>query len=444
MSKKTAFLTPIQSFFKTESASGIILMITTALALIVANSPLSDWYFNFFKQYLSIEAFGLEINKPLILWINDGLMAVFFLLIGLEIKRELLYGELSDKKAAAMPIIAAFGGAIVPGLIFFFFNRGTDFVDGWAIAIATDIAFAIGILTLLGSKVPVWAKVFLTAVAVVDDLIAVLVIAVFYTSTIQTTALIIAGVSFIALLALNFGNVNRISAYLIIGAIMWVAFLKSGVHATIAGVLLGLTLPARLPSNVNELADTLEQAGNRFKEFVATRTDEHRTSAIHYMDEVISKTEPALYRLEHKLHPWVAFAIIPIFAFANAGLAINGSIISAALSSPLTWGIILGLFLGKQAGIFLSVNLMRKLGLDIFPTHKGTQLILYGLACLSGVGFTMSLFIAGLSFSDATLLEYTKVGIILGSFLSGFVGFLVLKVGISKIPSTENNSITNN
>ena len=384
----------IQEFFKTESSSGIILMISTLIALVIANSPFSAIYFELFQEKIAVNLIVTEINKPLILWINDGLMAIFFLLIGLEIKRELLYGELSDFKAAVAPVVAAIGGAIVPGLIFYTLNAGTEFSDGWAIAIATDIAFAIGILTLLGSKVPIWAKVFLTAVAVVDDLIAVLVIALFYTSSIKMVALAIAAGSFTVLLILNFTNQRSLVLYLIVGLVMWVAFLKSGVHATIAGVLLGLTIPAN------------------------TRDED---------------SESPLEKMEHWLHPWVAYGIIPIFAFANAGVAINGDMIAKAMSSTLTWGIIIGLFVGKQVGIFLSVSAIRKFIPDVFPDKKGTGLILYGLACLSGVGFTMSLFIAGLSFTDAELLEYTKVGIIAGSLVSGLIGFLIIRAGINKL-----------
>lgn len=428
-------LNPIQNFFKTESSSGIILIISTILALVVANSPLAEFYFSFFQQNLIIGGLGLEIDKPLILWINDGLMAIFFLLIGLEIKRELLYGELSDFKAAILPIIAAFGGAFVPGVIFFLINQGTVYTGGWAIAIATDIAFAIGILTLLGSRVPVWAKVFLTAVAVVDDLIAVLVIAFFYTSSIKVVALLVAGGCILILMGLNYLNVNRIGIYVLIGIVMWVAFLKSGVHATIAGVLLGLIIPARQTKKFDFFANKIDRAAELFKKSITHQEKESRATAINYLSEVVDNTEPPLYRLEHSLHSWVAYGIIPIFAFANAGVSINGSMVIDALSSTLTWGIILGLFIGKQVGIYASVYIMRKLGLSTLPEERNTSSILYGLACLSGVGFTMSLFIGGLSFTDPQVLEYTKVGIILGSLLSGLLGYILIKRAI-KDPET--------
>lgn len=431
--KKIVPISPIQEFFKTESSSGIILLITTVLALIVANSPFSDTYFDILGSYLTVGFSAFSISKPLLLWINDGLMAIFFLLIGLEIKRELKYGELSNFKAAVMPFVAAFGGALIPGLIFFGFNQGTEFESGWAITIATDIAFAIGILALLGSKVPLWAKVFLTAVAVVDDLIAIIVIALFYTASIKMAALIVAGACFLLLIGMNAMNVNKVGLYMIIGVVLWVAFLKSGVHATIAGVLLGLTIPARRTTTLEIISDKMDAASKLFKKALTHQKDESREEALNYVEEIVDESEPPLYRLEHALHPWVAFGIIPIFAFANAGVSINVDLISKALSSTLTWGIILGLFVGKQVGIFLSVQVMKMLNLSTFPTSKGTGKIVYGLACLSGVGFTMSLFIAGLSFSTPEYLEYAKIGIIIGSLFSGLLGFFLIKSAIKEL-----------
>lgn len=423
-------LTPIQEFFKTESSSGVVLLATTALALFLANSPFAQSYFDFFATHLSVGVPGLTIDKPLLLWINDGLMAVFFLLIGLEIKRELQYGELSDFRSALMPFVAAFGGALVPGIIFYMFNGGTEYAQGWAIAIATDIAFAIGILTLLGSRVPVWAKVFLTAVAVVDDLIAIIVIAVFYTSSIKMTALIVAGICVLVLVTMNRLDVRRVGLYLLVGLVLWVAVLKSGVHATVAGVILGLCIPATRKKSLELITEQAEKAVALFKHALTHQEDESRETALNYMDDIVSESESPLHRLEHDLHPWVAYAIIPIFAFANAGVAINGSLITEAFSSSLTWGIVLGLFVGKQVGILASGLIMRWLGLSTFPEQKGTWMIVYGLACLSGVGFTMSLFIGGLSFESARVLEYAKIGIILGSLLSGILGYAVLKRAI--------------
>lgn len=440
MLEKLNPITPLQEFFKTESSSGIVLMITSLLALVIANSPFSEAYFNLFQTYLTVGISSLTIDKPLILWINDGLMAIFFLLIGLEIKREVKYGELSDFRSALMPIVAAFGGALVPGIIFFSLTQGTEFSSGWAIAIATDIAFAIGILTLLGSKVPVWAKVFLTAVAVVDDLIAVIVIALFYTASINTTALLIAGVCMIVLISMNLLKINKVGLYVLVGIVLWVAFLKSGMHATIAGVLLGLTIPARKTSTLKEVSDKIEKASELFKKSVLKEEKESREIALNHVQDVVVESESPLYRMEHALHPWVAFGIIPIFAFANAGVSLNPSLVTEALASPLTWGIIAGLFVGKQAGIFLAVNIMRWLNLSTFPEEKSTLKIVYGLACLSGVGFTMSLFIAGLSFTSVEYLEYAKMGIIIGSLLSGLLGYGLLRSAIKDLPDTNETS----
>ena len=423
-------VTPIQEFFKTESSSGIVLLTTSILALLLANSPFAYSYFEFFQMHITVGIPGLTIDKPILLWINDGLMAIFFLLIGLEIKRELKYGELSDFKSALMPLVAAVGGAAVPAVIFILFNGGTDFARGWAIPMATDIAFAIGILSLVGSRVPVWAKVFLTAVAVVDDLIAVLVIAIFYTAGINTTALLAAGICMLVLIGMNLVNVRRNGLYLLVGIVLWIAVLKSGAHATIAGVLLGLSIPATRRKSMDAILEQAESAVELFRHAFKHEEDESRETALNYMDDVVMESESPLHRLEHRLHPWVAYGIIPIFAFANAGVTINGELITTAFSSTLTWGIVVGLFIGKQLGIFFSAYLMNVFGMSTFPGSNGTWKIVYGLACLSGVGFTMSLFIAGLSFESAEFLEYSKIGIILGSLLSGVLGFVLLKRGI--------------
>ena len=430
--KKFNPLTPIQEFFKTESSSGLVLLATTILALILANSPASYSYFAFFQTHLTLGVPGLTIDKPILLWINDGLMAIFFLLIGLEIKRELKYGELSDFRSALVPLVAAAGGALVPGLIFYFFNGGTEFVDGWAIAIATDIAFAIGILSLLGSGVPLWAKVFLTAVAVVDDLIAILVIAVFYTASIEMTALIVAAVCMAILIIMNILDVRKLGFYMLVGLVLWVAVLKSGVHATIAGVIIGLSIPATRKTSLSDILEKAEAAVSLFRHALKHEQKESQETALNFMDDVVVDSESPLHRLEHDLHPWVAYGIIPVFAFANAGVAFNSELITEAFSSTLTWGIVFGLFAGKQIGIFLSVYLMKVLGWSTFPDEKGTMKIVYGLACLSGVGFTMSLFIAGLSFDSAIYLEYSKIGIILGSLLSGLLGYGLLKSAIKE------------
>ncbi|MFY0685152.1 MAG: Na+/H+ antiporter NhaA [Balneola sp.] len=420
-------LAPIQEFIKTESFSGILLLVSAVLALVVANSPLAEWYVQLFETKFTVGVENGNISKPLILWINDGLMAVFFLLIGLEIKREVKYGELSSVQSALLPIIAAFGGAIVPGLIFFGFNAGTDFMDGWAIAIATDIAFALGILALLGSRVPIWAKVFLTAVAVVDDLIAVVVIALFYTSKISVVALGVAGVTILVLLIMNWANIRSIALYLFVGLILWVAVLKSGIHATIAGVVLGFMIPATPHKNREGLLANIEKGVKLFRESLNTPDKEDDETAMHYLEEGIEKLESPLHKLEHKLHPIVAYFIMPVFAFANAGVALSADQTAVAFSSTLTLGILFGLFLGKQVGIMLSVWISSKLGIVKLPNSDKVWTIFYGIACLTGVGFTMSLFIGGLAFTDPQFIEYSKVGIFAGSLLSGLLGYFFLK-----------------
>tara|TARA_R110001599_G_scaffold1889_4_gene9834 strand:- start:283970 stop:285280 length:1311 start_codon:yes stop_codon:yes gene_type:complete len=427
-------LAPIQEFIKTESFSGILLLFSAVLALIVANSPLSDWYVQLFQAKLTIGFESGNISKPLILWINDGLMAIFFLLIGLEIKREIIYGELSTVQSALLPIIAAFGGAVVPGLIFYGFNAGTEFMDGWAIAIATDIAFALGILALLGSRVPVWAKVFLTAVAVVDDLIAVVVIALFYTSNISLIALAVSGGAIVVLMIMNRANIRSIALYLFVGLILWVAVLKSGVHATIAGVVLGFMIPASPHKNREGLLDTIENGVKLFRSSLNTPDKEDDETALHYLEEGIEKLESPLHKLEHKLHPLVAYFIMPVFAFANAGVALSAEQAAVAFSSTLTLGIIFGLFFGKQIGIMLSIWISSKLGIVKLPDSDKAWTIFYGIACLTGVGFTMSLFIGGLAFTNQEFIEYSKVGIFVGSLLSGLLGYFFLK---SKLKPVE-------
>lgn len=430
MAKQTSNkpLSPAMEFIQAESFSGILLMFSAILALIVANSPLADWYIQLFQLKLTVGLEGANISKPLILWINDGLMAIFFLLIGLEIKREIKFGELSTIQKSLLPVIAAFGGAIIPGAIFFGFNVGTEYLDGWAIAIATDIAFAIGVLALLGSRVPVWAKVFLTAVAVVDDLIAVLVIALFYTSKISVMALGVAAVTLVILIVMNFSNIRNMMLYLFFGLILWVAVLKSGVHATIAGVLLGFLIPATSPKKKSVLMDNIEEGVNMFREAQTSEGKEDSQTAMHYIEDNVEKLESPLHKLEHKLHPWVAYFIMPVFAFANAGVALSAEQTAAAFSSTLTLGILFGLFLGKQIGIMGAVWISSKLGIVTLPDSKQVWTIFYGIACLTGIGFTMSLFIGGLAFTDPQFIEYSKVGIFVGSLLSGLLGYFFLKV----------------
>jgi NhaA family Na+:H+ antiporter len=374
----------LRAFLAGEAAGGIILMAVAVVALVVANSPASSLYFDTLKRYL----FGLSVLH----WINDGLMALFFLLVGLEIKREVLDGQLSSWSRRALPGLAALGGMLAPALIYVACNAGSpEGLRGWAIPAATDIAFALGVLSLLGSRVPVSLKVFLTALAILDDLGAVIIIALFYTAELSGTMLGLAGLTVLGLVALNRLGVTRLPLYLALGALLWFLVLRSGIHATLAGVALALTIPLRLSKGAPDDA-----------------------------------TSP-LHRLEHGLHPYVAFLIVPIFGFANAGVSFAG-VGAATLLQPVPLGIALGLFLGKQLGVFGFAWAAIRAGLADLPANA-TWAQLYGVALLCGIGFTMSLFIGLLAFPNSALLQdETKIGVLAGSLLSGLVGWLLLRL----------------
>lgn len=388
----------ISSFFKLESASGIILMLAAVLALVFANTPLQFYYDLLLDTPVEIRIGAFEIAKPLLLWINDGLMAVFFFLIGLELKRELIEGELSDKRNIILPGVGAIGGMAIPALIYIYFNQADPIaIKGWAIPAATDIAFALGVLTLLGSRVPTTIKIFLASLAIFDDVGAIIIIAIFYTAKISFTSLIVVACCIPILALLNKRNTTSLSPYILIGLVMWSAVLKSGVHATLAGVVLAMFIPIR------------------------SKTD--------------SSISP-LKEMEHDLHPVVAFFILPIFAFANAGVNFSG-VGSGQLLHSVPVGIALGLFAGKQAGVFGLCWLAIKLKLTSLP--KGISwMSLYGAAALCGIGFTMSLFIGSLAFEETGVNQMfdERLGVILGSLASGILGYMVLRVSLrSNSPS---------
>lgn len=388
-SKPTSF---IASFLKMESAAGLLLMFAALVAIVCANSPLQSLYALFLDVPVEIRVGPLEIAKPLLLWINDGLMAVFFFLVGLELKRELVEGELSERKKVVLPGVGAIGGMLVPAAIYAYFNWADPVaMQGWAIPAATDIAFALGVLALLGSRVPTSIKIFLTSLAIFDDIGAIIIIAIFYTSKISVPALGIAAACIIVLLQLNRRNTTSKSPYLLVGAIMWIATLKSGVHATLAGVIVAMFIPMR------------------------------------------SKQDPSispLKSLEEDLHSIVAFFVLPVFAFANAGINLQGVGMAQVMHAVPT-GIAAGLFVGKQVGIFGLCWLAVKLGLASLP--RGVNwLALYGTAALCGIGFTMSLFIGSLAFEETgvNLLFDERLGIIIGSLASGIVGYVVLRFAL--------------
>jgi len=383
----------LSNFLRLESAGGIILIFAALLAIILANSPLQSYYDLLINTPVEVRVGVLEIAKPLLLWINDGLMVVFFFMIGLELKREFIEGELSDKKNIILPGIAALGGMVVPALIYIYFNTDDDTaLKGWAIPTATDIAFALGVLSLLGSKVPTSLKVFLTSLAIFDDVGAIIIIAIFYTSNISATSLAIVLICLPILFLINKRNPSSTSVYIMVGVVMWVAMLKSGVHATLVGIILAMFIPMR------------------------------------------SKTDPnysPVKRMEHDLHSLVAFFVLPVFAFANAGVNFTG-IGTEQLLHGVPLGIALGLLIGKQVGVFGFCWLAIKLKLTQLPDGM-SWVSLYGTAALCGIGFTMSLFIGSLAFEETNVnfVFDDRLGILIGSFASGVIGYLVLRKSLS-------------
>ena len=376
----------ISRFLRLESASGLLLIGAAVLALLLDNSPLAWLYDGLLEVPMSVQIGALKLDKPLLLWINDGLMAVFFLLVGLEIKREILKGELSSRATAALPVLAAVGGMVAPALVFLAVNQDMpDNLRGWAIPAATDIAFALGILKLAGPRVPLSIKVFLTALAIIDDLGAIVIIAIFYTSQLSMTSLGLAALFAVGLFVLNRQGVVRYTPYVLLGIALWVCVLKSGVHATLAGVVMALAIPLR--------------GGG--------------------------EDDLPLERMEHALHPWVAFLVMPIFAFANAGVSLAGLTLGD-LFAPLSLGIAAGLIVGKQAGVFLLTWLAVVTGIARRPAEASWAQV-YGASLLAGVGFTMSLFIGTLAFDGPEYASAVRVGVLSGSFVCGLLGYIVMR-----------------
>jgi NhaA family Na+:H+ antiporter len=378
-----------------EALGGAVLLAAAALALVMDNSPLSPWYDALLDTPVSVRVGTLGLDKPLLLWINDGLMAIFFFLVGLEIKKEMVSGTLAKPAEAALPVLAAIGGMLVPALIYVAMNRGdAAALEGWAIPCATDIAFAVGVVALLGSRVPPSLKVFLLALAIIDDLGAILIIAIFYTANLSALALALAALGIVGLAALNRRGVSTMTPYVIIGLFIWTCVLKSGVHATLAGVAVALFVPMQ------------------------------RSDGIAMLEEV-----------QHAVHPWVAFAIVPAFAFANAGISLAG-VSLAKLLAPIPLGIALGLFVGKQAGILGFSWIAIRTGFCRMPAGASWTR-LYGIAILGGIGFTMSLFIGMLAFPEPALSADIRLGVIAGSALSAILGYIVLRRTASLAKSEE-------
>ena len=383
---------PFRWFFKLEAASGLLLLISAIIALIISNSNFSSLYFEILESYffVGINNFGIELS--LLHWINDALMAIFFFFVTLEIKREFLQGELSNRKQALLPIIAAIGGMLIPALLYVYINfHNSETLNGWAIPSATDIAFSLGVLSLLGSRVPISLKVFLTALAIIDDLGAIVIIAFFYSGDLDIYYLALLLITFFVLLILNRANIKKIFPYLILGLVLWFFTHESGIHATISGVLLAIAIPHR----------------KKEKDF------------------------SLLLKIEHSISPYVAFGIMPLFALANAGVSLNGINLNSLLS-PVPLGILLGLFLGKQIGVFLFSIISIKLKIAKMPNNSN-WLSLYGVGILTGIGFTMSLFIGNLAFVENTqYISGVKIGVLAGSLLSTLFGYFLLLYATKK------------
>ncbi len=377
--------TALAEFLARETSAGIVLFIAALLAMIAVNSAFNPYYLAFLNIPVVAQFGALEISKPLSLWINDGLMAIFFFLVGLEVKREILEGELSSVNKAALPAIAAVGGMAIPAAVFLYFNWGiSENINGWAIPAATDIAFALGVLALLGKHAPLSLKILLLAIAIIDDIGAIIIIALFYTAEVSSFSLMLSAGGIAVLFLMNRLGVVRVAPYILVGTFLWICVLKSGVHATLAGVIAALSIPLNAKDGTSPLK-----------------------------------------HLEHILHPWTAFMVLPIFAFANAGVSLAGLQLSD-LFAPLALGIAAGLVIGKQVGVFGFMFVAAKLGLVRRPMGV-SWMQLYGLACLTGIGFTMSLFIGNLAFVDPTQIETVKLGVISGSLISGLLGFLILR-----------------
>lgn len=422
----TAVQSSFAEFVQRSTSTGITILVITAIALIWTNSPWHASYEAFLHQPVKILIGPLDLSFSLEHFVNDGLMVLFFLVVGLEIKRELLVGELSSRQKALLPMIAAVFGMVGPAITYLLFNGGTDAARGWGVPVATDIAFALGVLALLGDRVPSGLRVFLAALAIVDDLLAVVVIAVFYTAALNVPMLLLAIVIIVVLYGGNRLGIHSLWFYGILGFILWLVVLASGVHATIAGVALAMCIPA--DSRIDRLSfftqsrDLIDQISKR------TDTDEDegkQLDAVHALEEMCEHVQTPLHRIEHGLGTFVSFAIMPLFALVNAGVVITPAMIDG-LTSPIALGIALGLFLGKQIGISVSVWLSVRLGLTRLPTGVSMKQM-YGVSMLCGIGFTMALFVAHLAYVNPAHLEMAKLSILIGSTLSALLGAIVLR-----------------
>ena len=423
-------LSPFNRFIQYEASSGILLCFVTIIALFWANSPFSEFYFALWQTPLLVGIGEAVLDKPLLKWINDGLMAIFFFFVGLEIKREILVGELSEPRQMVLPLAAACGGMVVPAGLYLFLNYGHPGETGWGIPMATDIAFALGILALLGDRVPLGLKIFLVGFTIVDDLGAILIIAVFYSDHIVLFPLLVAGISLLCLFGVNALGVRHPLVYALLGiGGVWLPFLLSGIHATIAGVLVALTIPAKSKIRRREFTQKVESFLGVFKQedsvdstVLSNEKQAEAAEAVKVSGELV---QAPLQRLENILGPWVAFGVMPLFALANAGIEIKGDFIGV-LTHPVPLGIMAGLLLGKQVGITFFTWMIVRIGMGTLPEGVTWRQI-YGVGWLGGIGFTMSIFISNLAFQDPNLIAEAKAGILLTSLMAGIVGWGILK-----------------
>jgi NhaA family Na+:H+ antiporter len=421
-------IAPVSKFIHLEYTSGIVLLLSVIVAIVWANSAFADSYHHLWELQLSIGFDQYIFNQPLHIWINDGLMVIFFFVIGLELKREFMDGELSSAKKAALPMVAALGGMIVPALFYFSINQGTDAAHGWGIPMATDIAFALALLSIAGKHIPGSVKVFLSALAVADDLGAVLVIAFFYTAELNFIPLAIAGLFLVMMLMGNRLGIRSTAFYLLMGLVVWMGFLLSGVHATIAGVLTAFTIPAATKIDELVYARKLRNLVSDFEKEIpsnSTLTTPQQHQTIEQIKDLSLAAETPLQKIEYALHPWVAFAIMPLFALANSGMVIGADFFTAILN-PVSIGVMMGLIGGKFIGILLFTWLMVKFKVSKLPAQSSWSHII-GVALLGGVGFTMSLFISNLAFTDVAMINQAKYGILLASITAGILGTIALK-----------------
>ncbi|MYB49853.1 MAG: Na+/H+ antiporter NhaA [Dehalococcoidia bacterium] len=424
----TQLMRPVQRFMHEEASSGIVLFLAAVVALVWANSPWYDAYHDLLETHIIVGFGSWAIDETIHHWIDDGLMAIFFFVVGLEIKRAVVVGELSSVRKAALPIFAALGGMIVPALLYVTFNPGGEEFRGWGIPMATDIAFSLGVLSLLRTRAPLPLKIFLTAFAIIDDIGAVIVIAVFYTGDIAWGNLGIGAVFLVALLVVSRLGIRHPLVYAVLGVAVWLAFLYSGVHATVAGVLVAATIPIRVRVDTpgflargRDLLLVFERSGEYAHK---DETSSEQRAILVELEDTAREMQSPLQRFETALHPWVAFVIMPLFALSNAGVKLEGDFLEA-LTHPVTIGIVLGLVVGKQVGVTLFSWVAVRFGFAALP-YGVTWLQFYGVALLGGIGFTMSLFITNLAFTGDLLTTEAKIGILLGSAISGIIGYLVL------------------